>query len=688
MRSPSVEVSPQLDFLRTSLLSFDEKVADDAASRAVLPENTHFTQVTPWLKRTRWVNHLAGCNARDSRQLCALPAPEEDHLTRLCTSIDLMLGYFHRGAQPENCPTSVLRILASHTPDNYEVIPASFEVNPRTFAKYTCHWKHFLCYLLRAYSHPDDSKLVLSPVQQSLIAKLDLDLRNSHTDDQHILDQIAAISTNVLEQSLESWVFESPLVHFLSVYAINPHDLVWATPSTFTPTLSGLLYVARLILLEASIPQASRSSSFVRKFQEYHHTHLVDGSLSAISELISLRSYGLTIASDHYSMPSCYWAKDMSKLYFCDQTIVISDLRSMISHLMLEAKTLLCNDLVFRPLSYLVSRDPSNFVDNLTWATNDQCFVDIDRNHLSGGASRVLQWLQSSDQFPDFIRSTSSSSNGHGFRSKAVNVYAAKVSSFLDLLMALCHLLGGMPARGTELTSLKLRNSWASMRSFYIVDGVVMFLSQWEKNQSRTNAPKLIPRFLPSCLGQMLVAYLADVQPFLSYLQYTKKFPSTASRQFLWSANDVPYTTDHLSRILGQHTTKYLNARLTASSWRHVAISIERDVVQSLDPHELDDGEEEPSDLQAGHGGAVAQHHYGIRSDLLVSLSDKTIRRFRVVSERWHAYLSMEHTTSFRATSQSVASNVNINTVSPLSHPLLNFINSFASSDNISPSGI
>lgn len=116
-----------------------------------------------------------------------------------------------------------------------------------------------------------------------------------------------------------------------------------------------------------------------------------------------------------------------------------------------------------------------------------------------------------------------------GFRSKAVNAYAAKVSSFLDLLMALCHLLGGMPARDTELTSLKLRNSWASMRSFYIIDGVVMFLGQWEKNQSSINAPKLIPRFLSSCIGQMFIAYLADVQPFLSYLQYSKKFPLTAS---------------------------------------------------------------------------------------------------------------------------------------------------------------
>lgn len=126
---------------------------------------------------------------------------------------------------------------------------------------------------------------------------------------------------------------------------------------------------------------------------------------------------------------------------------------------------------------------------------------------------------------------------------------------------------------------------------------------------------------------------------------------------------------------------KHLRARLTVSSWRHVAIAIERDVVQGMESDELDDGEEEPSDLQAGHSGAVAQHHYGVRSDLLVSLSDKTIRRFRAVSERWHAYLSMEPLTTIPAstvvrpattttTSQSVASNANISMASPLGdHP-------------------
>ncbi len=54
------------------------------------------------------------------------------------------------------------------------------------------------------------------------------------------------------------------------------------------------------------------------------------------------------------------------------------------------ATHLLCTELVYRPVGYLASRDPSLFTDDLTWTTNGGCFMDFEKNGIQDGGMRVL----------------------------------------------------------------------------------------------------------------------------------------------------------------------------------------------------------------------------------------------------------------------------------------------------------
>lgn len=68
-----------------------------------------------------------------------------------------------------------------------------------------------------------------------------------------------------------SLVFESPLMHFLTIHVIDPKHPRLATPSTFVSALIALSYVAQLILLEKGLPQSSRSGkNFVFRWVAYH----------------------------------------------------------------------------------------------------------------------------------------------------------------------------------------------------------------------------------------------------------------------------------------------------------------------------------------------------------------------------------------------------------------------------------
>jgi hypothetical protein len=55
-------------------------------------------------------------------------------------------------------------------------------------------------------------------------------------------------------------------------------------------------------------------------------------------------------------------------------------------------------------------------------------------------------------------------------------------------------------------------------RNIFIVDGAVMTVVHYHKSQSQWDKLKVVPRFLPPKLGQIIALYLSYLQPFQEYL--------------------------------------------------------------------------------------------------------------------------------------------------------------------------
>jgi hypothetical protein len=92
------------------------------------------------------------------------------------------------------------------------------------------------------------------------------------------------------------------------------------------------------------------------------------------------------------------------------------------------------------------------------------------------------------------------------WRPKAVERYKARVQDFLESLLLLIHITGGQPGRGTELTSLRHMNTISGYhRNIFADNGVVNTVTTYHKGYSITNAVKIIHRFLPKEVGELLV---------------------------------------------------------------------------------------------------------------------------------------------------------------------------------------
>lgn len=195
------------------------------------------------------------------------------------------------------------------------------------------------------------------------------------------------------------------------------------------------------------------------------------------------------------------------------------------------------------------------------------------------------------------------------WRKKAVNAYFAKVEAFLERMLLLIHITSSQPARGTELISLQYSNNmYGHHRGIFIDEGLIGTVTSYYKGYNVTGSTKIIHRFLPREVSELLVYYLWLVLPFWQQLDvlYNKRTepPST----FLWplATGRGSWDVNRLSRVISREATECLKTRLNIMVYRHIAIAISRQHLTS-GGFKRDYGiDKKLADEQATHGSWIA----------------------------------------------------------------------------------
>ena len=106
---------------------------------------------------------------------------------------------------------------------------------------------------------------------------------------------------------------------------------------------------------------------------------------------------------------------------------------------------------------------------------------------------------------------------------------------FKEELLALVHLTAGAPARGTEVLSIQHTNGEDSraQRGIFLEDGMVAFVTRYHKGYSSSQKMKVIHRYVPKEVGEIVVYYLWLVEPFVRQLQMMAREQEVFST-FMW----------------------------------------------------------------------------------------------------------------------------------------------------------
>jgi hypothetical protein len=228
------------------------------------------------------------------------------------------------------------------------------------------------------------------------------------------------------------------------------------------------------------------------------------------------------------------------------------------------------------------------------------------------------------------------------WRPKAVRAYMSKVDAFLEMLLLLMHITAGQPARSTELLGLRYMNTiYGHHRNIFIDRGLVSTVLSYHKGYNVTGSTKIIHRYLPSEVGELLVFYLWLVLPFCQKLDLLASRRSAPPSPFLWAHDNGKdcWSSARLSRVIERGFKDDLQQKINISTYRHLAIAISRKHL-ACGGFKRDYGLENSTlDKQAAHSSLTASSVYARGLGEAPGHIEERKSEYRAVSYEWHRFL-------------------------------------------------
>ena len=196
----------------------------------------------------------------------------------------------------------------------------------------------------------------------------------------------------------------------------------------------------------------------------------------------------------------------------------------------------------------------------------------------------------------------------------------------------------------------------------------MLFILSYHKTRSQTNASRWPVRFLLPEVAQLLVKYLAIIQPFREFLHRKTDIPEALS-EYLFSAGKAPWREDQMTKIIVNAGKRIAGKHIHVQAWRQITVGIARRKFTASEANILiEEGEgveDEKTDpalgsmldalhWQASHTPHTGNRVYGGTVNFRAGLTDAGLQEYRHVSQLWHQFVRdpIQFKQTFPVTSQ------------------------------------
>ncbi|CCE28914.1 uncharacterized protein CPUR_02604 [Claviceps purpurea 20.1] len=317
-----------------------------------------------------------------------------------------------------------------------------------------------------------------------------------------VKESIMEFSRCVVIQHVCDSDFANPVIHFMAVLGIHANRGTLREGQDASPILAGLVYCVRVISSELLLPsKGTRGPLEYQNFRDQRRTYLQDGSMGLLPALISLLAYAKKIAKNYSNIGAVFWEDGNRVMVFQGARIAMDHFRAMVENAIHEAEDLLWLTLMSTPRKTdRLELDLHDLSDDMSLCDSGHSFVYHPKNDLATAHVDVTALRLSESEHGKKMRRDGI------WHPKLTADYLRQVDLFRKLLLFCVHVTGGQPARGTEILSIRLKNGCVRPRNIFLLDGYVMTVTFYNKTDSQWDSPKIIPRFLPWRVGQLLAS--------------------------------------------------------------------------------------------------------------------------------------------------------------------------------------
>jgi superfamily II DNA helicase RecQ len=366
----------------------------------------------------------------------------------------------------------------------------------------------------------------------------------------HVLQFMLSLLDHVLGDN----EYTSALISGMAVLGISAES-GWLSPLVYTPKQSAVISTSRMLVLYRSMQLrqdrinelvaegwgsedaadiAPPHLEFVQDMANRFMTLIeYNGKPTPMDCILRLRAFGFKIRFTTNAEGVIDWVGDT--LLYGNIQFSMPQLRSMIHGMIASARQHILANLMLLQIdsegsvatdtTACPTIDWGKLVDNAAEQQVGWSFMEDPRNKNATSVGDPKQWLAQRLQKEKAIRNQfihveatrAALARGGGvvWAETRIQAYGQAMKGARQELAPLVHMTGGGPPRGSELVTVTYKNSAnGDSRGIGIEDGAVRVTTKYHKNIGQTGKGKVIHRYLPREVGELVVYYLWFASPF------------------------------------------------------------------------------------------------------------------------------------------------------------------------------
>ena len=334
-------------------------------------------ETTLWLKYTQWPTRLANKPLDILSASAQKPVPYASEYTlgswtghnfdspaedeaKLCILMRAVDQMFERMMQTLDKTHNRIRCwLGTYDETRFRSIPFMRPQKTDSEKRYIGVWKQFLCFVFRVWATEEPLRDEIYGLQfhkreanlMDYIWSTLLEPYNSKDNGRDEADdtQLQHLSETVFQLSVCFWVFrsttgdmyKSAIINFTAIMGIHRQALVYKSAYCYTPVLSALIWIGRVLLLEYALPLQGYETlgqkwparhcydDQVKRFQGIRSRYMLRGGFHAMGECIDMRAYGRAIVKKEGARANLSWSGDGTSFSINDKKVQLLEFTSM-----------------------------------------------------------------------------------------------------------------------------------------------------------------------------------------------------------------------------------------------------------------------------------------------------------------------------------------------------------------------